>query len=246
MRGHRRIIRAGGMQGAEAGSASVITPKSIFGNSLELWLRADMGITIGTGVSAWADRSAKNDANRNVTQATDANQPTLNASDADFGGKPSVQSTSTQWLRSAGVWSASISQPFSVFFVGKIVVAGGVLFDGSATDSTLIYDPGAFANWREFAGANLNGSVASSTAVVGLAVFNGASSSLYLNAQTPTNGNAGASNMGTGNTILNDGSHVFGGAKAAEVCVISVVPSAAQVAALLSYGSSRYGIAVGP
>ena len=51
------------------------------------WLRADLGVTIGTGVSAWADQSANA---QSYTQGTGANQPTRNASDATLGNQATI------------------------------------------------------------------------------------------------------------------------------------------------------------
>lgn len=59
---------------------SIVTSKSpIF------YLNGDLGITIGTGVSAWADQTVNG---RNAVQATAGNQPTYNAS--GLGGRGTV------------------------------------------------------------------------------------------------------------------------------------------------------------
>ncbi len=66
--------------------------------NLALWLRADLGITIGTGVSAWADQSGTGN---HVVQATGANQPAFVAS--GLNGKPVVRFTaaSSHYLKKA-------------------------------------------------------------------------------------------------------------------------------------------------
>jgi len=70
---------------AAPAAAAPVTPLTILG-SLAWWVRADLGITIGTGVSAWADQSGNA---VNFTQGTGASQPTLVAS--AINGKPAVQ-----------------------------------------------------------------------------------------------------------------------------------------------------------
>lgn len=64
---------------------SVFEPTDISG--AVLWLRADMGITLATGVSAWADQSVSG---YDVSQAAGANQPAYNAADADINNHPSI------------------------------------------------------------------------------------------------------------------------------------------------------------
>jgi hypothetical protein len=51
------------------------------------WYRSDLGVTVATGVSEWQDQSGNG---HHLVQAVGANQPAYSASDADFGGKPSV------------------------------------------------------------------------------------------------------------------------------------------------------------
>lgn len=58
--------------GAQLGGAPSFTPKSIAG--IKSWVRADLGITIVTGVSAWADQSG---GGINWTQANTTLQPTI-------------------------------------------------------------------------------------------------------------------------------------------------------------------------
>lgn len=62
------------------------TPANISSVTKYFWLRADLGVTVATGVSAWADQYGLN----NATQATGAAQPTLSASDAAFNNQASI------------------------------------------------------------------------------------------------------------------------------------------------------------
>jgi hypothetical protein len=65
-------------------SGVATTPLTILG-SAAWWVRADLGITIGTGVSAWADQSGNG---ADFSQGTGSAQPTFSASAVN--GQPSV------------------------------------------------------------------------------------------------------------------------------------------------------------
>ena len=67
-------------------SGGAVTPKTLFGSRLLLWSRADLGVTLTSGVvSAWADQSTS--ANH-WTQGTTANRPAVSAS--AINGKPAI------------------------------------------------------------------------------------------------------------------------------------------------------------
>lgn len=67
--------------------AAPTTPLSVYGPNLHQWLRADLGITIVTGVSSWADQSSKGN---HAVQGTGTAQPTYNATDATLNNQPTV------------------------------------------------------------------------------------------------------------------------------------------------------------
>lgn len=64
------------------------------------WLRADKGITIGTGVSAWANQRVTTPT-RHFTQGTGASQPVFTSPSATFNGKPMVGNTGSKFLTPA-------------------------------------------------------------------------------------------------------------------------------------------------
>ncbi len=109
--------RAGEISRRGTSRASALTPKVIFGSSLALWLRADSGITIGTGVSAWADLSGNA---RHALQATGGNQPAYSAS--GLNGKPAVVfDNADDELANLSSWLADGSA-YTVYMVGKCTV----------------------------------------------------------------------------------------------------------------------------
>jgi hypothetical protein len=98
-----------------------------------LWLRADLGTSISTGVSAWADQSGVGDANRNYEQSTGSAQPTLNAHDAAYNGQATLSflPSSSQCLLATGAFSPTVPSPFTVFIVGNddgVVTSTEVVF----------------------------------------------------------------------------------------------------------------------
>jgi hypothetical protein len=101
-------------RGRVGSSAARATPLTIFGSSLELWLRADMGVTLGTGVSAWADQSGKG---RHCTQGTGSQQPSVVASWKN--GKPALEFTpaSNQILTNASGAILANGAAYSLFMV---------------------------------------------------------------------------------------------------------------------------------
>ncbi len=111
--------------GRSVASNAPTTPLSIFGvPSVLQWVRADLGITIGTGVSAWADQSGNG---KDYTQATGANQPVYNSSDATLSYLPTVEATANgqNLLSSLALPNPTVS-PWSVLLVVKFNAAPGL------------------------------------------------------------------------------------------------------------------------
>ena len=218
------------------------------------WLRADLGITLnGSTVSAWADQSGLGDANRNLSQATGANQPTYNSSDTNFAGRPSLSNAGTTRMSTAASWSASYATPFSLYAVVKDDTSPGnayVLSNLSGTDSGIFTNIASSRHVGLDGAANFSGTLAipAGSAVGG--EFNGASSNLYINAITANaTGNTGAvPNLGANGMCifnLNGGASFPLVGRIAEVVAFSSLLSAGNRALLLNYFGSRYGISIG-
>lgn len=231
-----------------------VSPKTIFGSSLELWLRADLGITLNVGnVSAWADQSGKGDANRNALQGTGANQPAYNASDAAYAGKPTLSFAAKDLV--TGVWNSILAQPNTIYVVGNTSGgAGNEIFvdtlPASANRQIIDWSGGAALRFGMYAGSYIFDTVNSNAnphIVAGF--FNGASSKLYVdNVTEKTTGNPGANSidgMTFGSGQAGIGSAPLNG-KIAEVVAVSGAFNAARHAALMAYFGARYGITVGP
>lgn len=226
------------------------SPPSIPG--LVAWYRADMGVTIGTGVVGWADQSGTGDANKNLGQGNPPLQPAFNASDANYNGKPTLgfATISSNYMASS-VWSLSLPQPYSAFVVGNGdgAAANEYFTDGVVLDSgDMLATNTTNSKPALYAGTLLSGGVSTGAPMVMGADFNGASSAMYQNAVTAAaTGNAGTSNR-TG-LIIGCAANVSGGflnGRIAEIVIYSSVISAAQRSQLFSYFGFRYAISIGP
>ncbi len=167
-----------------------------------LWLRSDLGISLnGSTVSAWADQSGQGNS---VTQGVAGQQPAYNASDASYGGRPSLSfaQASAQLLKSS-VAIATTAQPITLVIVGEgsqAVGAQWLLCVGAGTNCG-IEDAGTSSPGKlsMYAGSFVFITAADTTAVFA-AVLNGASSKLFRNSsQTPV----GTGNPGTGSLSSN-------------------------------------------
>lgn len=93
------------------------SPRAI-GNSLQLWVRADLGVTVLSGrVTSWADQSGKN---RSFGQGTFSRQPVV--SPTYCGSKPAIFFDGTTRIVNSN-WSLNtLSGSADVFIVAKIEV----------------------------------------------------------------------------------------------------------------------------
>lgn len=126
---------------------------------LDLWLRADQGVTlVSTKVSAWADLSGKGN---NCTQGTDANRPTFVASATN--GRPGLSFAGSHWLDGAfgstvtiGTLFIALTQtgdgapfeaaPVATSNTGFSLFRSGTLLARrlSGSDATIAYSTGAY------------------------------------------------------------------------------------------------------
>ncbi len=137
-----------------AGGAS---PKTILGASLVAWYRADLGISLGTGVSAWADQSGNGN---NFVQATGAQQPTQGTVD----GKPALVFSGTQALTGPTTFPSGAKSCYVVFQLSA--TPGSGLFDSLVTLYT-----GSL--WTELLLSNISGAYTNVTFEADFASGNG-------------------------------------------------------------------------
>lgn len=236
------------------GGGVIVSPLTIFGNSLELWLRADLGITLnGSDVSAWADQSGSSDnggaGNHHPAQGTAANQPPYNSSDAGYGGQPTLSFTGTRWLFSP-VWTTAPTTVGTFFIVcnfdGTATGAAALCFNNSSV-GTLYQTVGN--DLRYYQGTDLIIDTASTRAAKHIwgVDRNGASSNVYEdNVTAIKSGNP--NNLGL-NRIMVGSFDPVGTAPligtVAEIISVNRLATTAERTATMKYLGARYGITVG-
>jgi|GEM_PF-3453669 len=233
------------------GNSAAFAPTSVA--AIKLWLRADLGVTIATGVSQWNDQSGTGDANKNVAQATGSKQPTRNTSDAAYNNQTTLSfaTASSQELVS-GTWAASLAEPETIFFVGhQIASASPYVFtdDALTTNLRLMDNNGGGQVLRAYAGASLNSAVSCAAPFVSAVEFNGATSKIYMSAITATvsgsTGVAPANRAGLRLGVQGGGGGQYLNGKIAEVIIYGSVLSLSDRTAVTNYLGTRYGITIG-
>lgn len=104
-------VTSPGGTGTKSNCYYFFVPTDIAGNVL--WLRADLGITIGTGVSTWADQSGNS---ANATQATGSKQPTV--ASAQINGRDALHFVAASSQYMTGSFASSITTA-TLFVVGN-------------------------------------------------------------------------------------------------------------------------------
>ena len=146
---------------------------------LALWVRADVGITVVTGVSVWADQSGNG---HNLIQATPGNQPTYLLTGGPTGG-PALGFTAANVQNMKATYTEV--QPVERYVVGKFgtTASGLTMFDGAAGGNSARVLQNSSSSWGISAGSTLNAttSYTSGTWYALCGSFNGASSALGQN-----------------------------------------------------------------
>src|SRR6187549_2754377 len=142
-RHNRGRIQAGG---GTVSPPPPTSPLTILG-SAAWWFRGDLGVTIGTGVSSWADQSGNG---VNATEGVGASQPAFLASDID--GRPAVvgdgvdDNLTMTWARGAPgttpcyIWMVACQKTWTIFdfLLGDYSGAGnGAAIQTSGTTPTV-------------------------------------------------------------------------------------------------------------
>jgi len=170
--------------------------------SLVAWFRKGVGVTSSGGfASRWADQSGNG---RDLIQNTGTNQPAYDGSAIlTFDGVDNFMACAT----------FTFNQPEQVSMLVNQITWGGnykCLFDGNTDDRGQVLqwvsyttpDVGLYSGGEAARNANLT----LNTWHALTALFNGASSSLLIDATTPTTGNPGATNNMAGFKLATAGS----------------------------------------
>jgi hypothetical protein len=223
------------------GGAGLLPPTAL--GTMLIWLRAD---NYNASSGTWTDTSG---AGHNATPGT---KPTLNSSDANYGGKPSVAfaSASTQYLSAS--FGSTQAQPTTIFVVGS--GTAGTFFDGiDGTNRQVLFLYATTGYWTIYAGSALTGSTSTiTTASFWLAIFN-TTDTLAINVKTApgsagtsgTTGLAGTAGL-AGITIgAQEGPGTPLNGVIAEMGIYTGAMSAGNIAKLAAYVTARYGLSIG-
>jgi hypothetical protein len=208
-----------------------------------------------TKVATAVSRHAWNgvaDTSKNVTQATDAQRPTINLADAGYNGRNSLSfsQAATQLLAATGSWTSAIAQPFTSYVVGQITNAPGtaqqVLWGSTGS---LAYSSATTAKFSMFSGTGLIGAtdIRNAGARVLATVHNGASSATYISNASSSDaaGNAGATNIDKITIGANNAGSLPVDGKIACLLVYSGAHTTAQRKLVMGYLGNYYGLSVG-
>lgn len=199
-------LRSGTLVSVATGTAAAAQTLPSDISNLYLWYKADAGVLNGAGSSAssgetvgtWQDQSGNN---RHAYQTTGSAQPLYQTGVKNS--KPGVYWGSGDYFTNE--LGATVSQPFSFFAVASNNNTGlAWLF--SATPATVYWNRTADNKLSMYAGTALGDDNALDDAkwLIVVAVFNGSSSTMFINGTNAVSGNAGtgsASHLIVGNYI---------------------------------------------
>jgi hypothetical protein len=207
-----------------------------------VWLRGDIGTTIATGVSSWADQSGHG---RNASQPTGGSQPTLNTTVCPGGNAGLVFSRAgAKWM---SVASFSLVQPEYVWVVMKWTSTSSnqYIIDGTSAANTMGLYQAANPAIIMTAGTVLSWASGTPTAFTALgALYSGSASSLRANDTiviSPSSANTGAPGGITIGSPEGQAGGLYSDADLCEIVVLNAAPTPDVLSRLSSYRSSRYG-----
>jgi hypothetical protein len=202
------------------------------------WWRADLGVTIDTGVSEWLDQVA----GLALTQGTGANQPTLNPTGGP-NSTPSILFDGANDSLAGGALARALPQ--TIWLIGRQI--SWTANDSWVNDSAVTLIILQRTTTPQIAqsngtGANNNAAAILNTYVRVQAEFtNSTSDRLLVIANSVTGTNAG-STAGTAPLVgRNAAASTFGHIELCELAFFNAIPSAGQNTQLNTYTTGRYG-----
>jgi hypothetical protein len=213
---------------------------------------ADNAVVIGGTVNKVKDASGNNVAARDLSSA--ALDPTYNASDANFGGKPSISATNAAAKRLESTLDVSLAQAYTAYTVMRVETNANTMYwrsnGGNFTNSAGFYVQASLVATLQVldAGSALTSatSLTAGTSYVNCCIYNGATSAIYMN----DSANTFAVAPGNGSIDANSAAVITIGTFTAEECNYSWTTMALYTGAhdaitrkkVMSYLGSKYGI----
>lgn len=229
-----------------AASTAPWTPANITSVGKYFWLRADLGVTIATGVSLWADQYGLN----NATRAASSGQPAHNASDPLFNNQASIQ---CDGIDDAMIFSTlDLPSPstnpvwFWLVFRMHTWAASAAIFGGTAGGAMLVRQDTTAPRitMNAIATANANNGAPPGATVRGIFSFtNSTADRSRLGASNVTGQNAGNIDTPAGSFSIaarSTGTSNFANMSIAEIACLKGEPSPAELSQLEAYGAARY------
>lgn len=232
--------RVGKLIQSAAANVRLASPTEL--SDLKLWLRSDLGVTTsGSNVTAWADQSGS----ANNATGPASHQPTLNATDAGYNNRPTIQfaSASSQYMT---LGSPTPNQPCTLYVVGESTSGSGLqYFNGNANGAcTILINTGSSIDWSINALTTRSSSNSTQgTAQAFAAVFNGASSSFYINSSATNliSGSPGTLDPATTSYVGTDNNTTgFLNGKIAEMVVCNTAHSTQTISEVFRYFGNLY------
>lgn len=230
-----------------SGGAALWTPAQR-GAELIAWLDAASSyVTLATGsVAAWLDRSSNA---RHFSQASAPNRFGYSASDPAYNGRGVLLGTGAGHLDADAAWS--IAQPVTVYLVGESGTSGDwkTFIDDKVGATRLLVRADPSEQSSIYAGsANVTATALANTPSIFAAVFNGASSALYVRSTTAgATGNPGTQGLGTpiiGRAAPGPSYYLPTDGKIAEIVIVSGADDATERAQMMRYLSSKFALSV--
>ncbi len=173
-------------------------PSGIDSTHLKAWYRADLGVTVASGlVSALADQSGTGDTNKNTTAAGGL-QPGYTACSTRYGNRPVLTFNGSQELEGPADWAAPQSGPATHYMVAEQDTGAASYMAGGnvASRQSFIQDTGN--KFSIYAGTGFVDATATTLLPhVVCAIFDGASSKIFADESgtEQASGNAGSGQM---------------------------------------------------
>jgi len=218
--------------------------------NLAFHFRADTGVTVATGVSAWQDQVS---GSITLAQGTSGSQPSYNAAETvgSLAGAGAITfDGSNDFLTSTSVKIAG-GVPNLIFMVFKPIawVSGRRVFSGRRADTSdaSLYQQGSDTKYDISLGVADVGDVTFATgswALVSTLWNNDSATYLAINNDSPVTGNAGPVHMDTAFTIAAGGlgANNWGNIAVAELAIYSVNKTSATLTSIKNYFNDQYGL----
>ena len=209
-----------------------------------LWLRADFGITIATGVSSWADQSGNGN---HFTQGTGSRQPAVDAS--TVGGKPSIYfTTSKELVGTAASYNPSAAASTTMVICRSLTSTGSGVFNDSGSTSGKLIQIGSSscACWPVGASAAAPGGIASGLSLAEVIHSGSGSNELLFRVRNSTEYKTATATAAFGDNAtaaFKIGTLSFFSGYVSEIIVVPRLLTSAEKTLMGIYLNLRYGSA---